>query len=74
MRLDPLNLQRSMDLNEARPIGNRNPAETPLTHAPAAGPGEYWRWCPRCGHELHNDHCKLKCPKCHYFMSCSDFD
>ena len=35
---------------------------------------EYWRWCPRCGHELYNDHCKLKCPKCHYFLSCSDFD
>jgi Zn finger protein HypA/HybF involved in hydrogenase expression len=36
--------------------------------------GEYWRWCPRCGHELENDHCKLHCPRCHYFMSCSDFD
>jgi len=39
---------------------------------PAAG--EYWRWCPRCGHELHNEKCKLRCPRCHYFMSCSDFD
>jgi len=36
--------------------------------------GEYWRWCPRCGHELHNEKCKLRCPRCHYFMSCSDFD
>jgi rubrerythrin len=36
--------------------------------------GEYWRWCPRCGHELHNEKCKLRCPHCHYFMSCSDFD
>jgi len=35
---------------------------------------EYWRWCPRCGHELHNEKCKLHCPRCHYFMSCSDFD
>jgi hypothetical protein len=35
---------------------------------------EYWRWCPRCGHELHNEKCKLRCEKCHYFMSCSDFD
>jgi Zn finger protein HypA/HybF involved in hydrogenase expression len=35
---------------------------------------EYWRWCPRCGHELHNEKCKLRCPRCHYFMSCSDFD
>jgi len=37
-------------------------------------PGEYWRWCPRCGHELHNEKCKLRCPRCHYFLSCSDFD
>ena len=37
-------------------------------------PGEPWRWCPRCGHELHNEKCKLRCPRCHYFMSCSDFD
>lgn len=36
--------------------------------------GEYWRWCPRCSHELHNEKCKLRCPRCHYFMSCSDFD
>ncbi len=36
--------------------------------------GEYWRWCPRCGHELHNEKCKLRCPRCNYFMSCSDFD
>jgi len=37
-------------------------------------PGEHWRWCPRCGHELENHKCKLRCPRCHYFMSCSDFD
>ena len=36
--------------------------------------GEYWRWCPQCGHELNNEKCKLRCPRCHYFMSCSDFD
>ncbi|MFT4688043.1 MAG: hypothetical protein ACI9OD_000236 [Limisphaerales bacterium] len=36
--------------------------------------GEYWRWCPRCGKELENRGCKLRCARCHYFMSCSDFD
>ena len=36
--------------------------------------GDYWRWCPRCGHELHNEKCKLICPRCHYFLSRSDFD
>jgi hypothetical protein len=36
--------------------------------------GEHWRFCLRCGHELINEKCKLRCPHCHYFMSCSDFD
>jgi len=36
--------------------------------------GEHWRFCPRCGHELINEKCKLRCPRCPYFMSCSDFD
>jgi hypothetical protein len=51
------------------------PKKTPAD-APAAGQaaGEHWRYCPRCGHELHNRKCRLTCPRCHYFMSCSDFD
>jgi len=36
--------------------------------------GEHWRFCPRCGYELIDEKCKLRCPRCHYFMSCSDFD
>jgi hypothetical protein len=36
--------------------------------------GEHWRFCLQCGHELINEKCKLRCPHCHYFMSCSDFD
>jgi hypothetical protein len=44
--------------------------------APSRGDisGEHWRYCPQCGHELINEKCKLRCPRCHYFMSCSDFD
>lgn len=64
---------------------NRPPVpQTPADPVPPAqdagagptsdGPGEHWRWCPRCSHELHNEKCKLRCPRCHYFMSCSDFD
>jgi len=41
---------------------------------PAPGNGEHWRYCLQCGHELINEKCKLRCPRCHYFMSCSDFD
>jgi hypothetical protein len=47
----------------------------PITPAGAGtDAGEYWRWCPRCGQELENRKCKLICTRCHYFMSCSDFD
>jgi NADH pyrophosphatase NudC (nudix superfamily) len=63
------------------PVMDAEPRET--SHEAEAGEtcpaavnvsGEYWRWCPRCGHELHNEKCKLRCPRCNYFMSCSDFD
>jgi hypothetical protein len=42
--------------------------------APSENSGEHWRFCPRCRHELINEKCKLRCPRCHYLMSCSDFD
>ncbi len=35
---------------------------------------DWWNYCPNCGHELQNVSCKYRCPNCHYFMSCSDFD
>lgn len=58
---------------ESSSEGEAKPAsECPLNDEAASG--EYWRWCPRCGHELHNEKCKLRCHRCHYFMSCSDFD
>lgn len=31
------------------------------------------RTCPNCGAQLDEERCKLKCPKCSYFKSCSDF-
>jgi uncharacterized C2H2 Zn-finger protein len=57
--------QDPCSLPDSAPVQNPAPREVE---------GEYWRWCPRCGHELHNEKCKLRCPRCHYFLSCSDFD
>ena len=31
------------------------------------------RTCPNCGAQLDEQKCKLVCPRCSYFKSCSDF-
>jgi exosome complex RNA-binding protein Csl4 len=31
------------------------------------------RYCPRCSAHLEARSCKLICPSCGYYMSCSDF-
>lgn len=38
------------------------------------GEGQPWDHCPNCGAALVNDRCKRRCTRCHYFMSCADFD
>lgn len=42
--------------------------------AEEAETGNYWDYCPNCGHRLVNEGCKYRCTRCRYFMSCSDFD
>ena len=49
------------------------PSEPPERQAQVAA-CNYWDYCPNCGMHLHNAGCKYRCPRCHYFMSCSDFD
>ena len=36
----------------------------------------WWEFCPICGFRLRNQKCRFVCsnPRCHFFMSCSEFD
>jgi hypothetical protein len=31
------------------------------------------RFCPNCSAELRESRCKLSCPQCGFYLSCSDF-
>lgn len=36
-------------------------------------PGELMRTCANCGARMEERKCKLLCPGCGYFLSCSDY-
>jgi len=41
---------------------------------PGSQPGEAAIPCLNCGETLVGRSCKLVCPRCHFFFSCSDLE
>lgn len=52
--------------NQRQPVKAAEP-----THALL--PADACRFCPNCSTQLVDHRCKLKCPKCGFYLSCSDF-
>ncbi len=42
-------------------------------YEPTSEPERLVRTCPNCSAQLIEQRCKLLCPRCHYYMSCSDY-
>jgi Zn finger protein HypA/HybF involved in hydrogenase expression len=38
----------------------------------ATGQNHYWQYCVNCGTVLESRKCKLICPKCGFYHSCSE--
>jgi len=49
------------------------PVPSESLETPAPDPEAVIRTCPNCGAQLQESRCKLLCPRCHYYMSCSDY-
>ena len=49
------------------------PQPEPAPSHELASPSEVMQICPNCSTELRDKSCKLVCPLCGFFLSCSDF-
>jgi len=52
---------------ERQPVKAEN---IPVKTAPISNPASF---CPNCSAQLKEHRCKLSCPRCGFYLSCSDF-
>jgi len=52
-------------------IAGHKQSGAPVLHEPRAQDAS--SFCPNCSTQLVDHRCKLKCPQCSYYLSCSDF-
>lgn len=60
-------------LPAARPVSSTTAKTHLQTKEPAAEDAySYWIYCDNCGTKLQNFRCRLVCPTCGFFHSCSE--
>jgi len=62
-----------MNLSEQQIEENRTVVKPVEKACPGPGMGHPERFCPNCSAELKESGCKLICPLCGFYLSCSDF-
>jgi hypothetical protein len=65
-------IARVPDVRESGPASRADHADH-LDNADRHVKDEPMQYCPSCSKKLQGWSCKLACPSCGYYMSCSDF-